>query len=238
MAEVLRLPGVRYLNSFELLTWFSFLLSLSGDIETNPGPSSTSTEDDMSVGTEAVADFSLFKHNLSVMHYNVQSFLPKMNQLNAELSYFDVLTFSETWLSPDTLNTDILFHNFHPPFRNDRRGDRHGGVIMYVKNSIPVQRRSDLEPVGLECVWCEIRLNARRLLIGVFYRPPNSSSDTLRDIERSIDLAVDSNIDNIIVTGDLNLNYLSEGTKRKLDSVFIPYGFQQIVSEPTHFTDS
>ncbi len=165
-----RLPGVKYLNFFDLLIWFSSLLSLSGDIETNPGPSSTSTEDDISEGTEAAADIALLEHNLSVMHYNVQSFLPKMNQLYAELSncdvhylFRDLVIIGHTNLISFSI-TSILH------FVMTRRGDRHGGVIMYAKNSIPVQRRSDLEPVGLECVWCEFRLNARRLLIGVFYR--------------------------------------------------------------------
>ncbi len=38
----LRFSGVKYLDSFELLCWFALLrLYLSGDIEVNPGPSST-----------------------------------------------------------------------------------------------------------------------------------------------------------------------------------------------------
>ncbi len=134
------------------------------------------------------------------------------------------------------MSSDILFRNYHAPFRNDRRDDRHGGVLIYVKDSIPATRRSDLEPIGLECVWVELRLNGKRILIGVFYRPPNSTPDVLRDMERSIDLAVDTGIDDIIVTGDLNLNFLAHATRRKLDSLFLPYGFHQTIPEPTHYT--
>ncbi len=71
-----------------------------------------------------------------------------------------------------------------------------------------------------------------------FYRPPNANQEVLQNIDRSIDLAIDTNIDNIIVTGDFNLNFLAENTKRKLDSLFLPYGLQQVISEPTHFTET
>ena len=46
-------------------------------------------------------------------------------------------------------------------------------------------------------------------MLGLFYRPPNSPASVTDDIETSIDLAIDSNIQNIIVTGDFNLDYLS-----------------------------
>ncbi len=160
------LPGVQCLNSFDVLLWFSNLLCLSGDIESNPGPSSISTDS----SDDGIGELSedLFRQNFAVVHYNVQSLLPKLNQLYAELSHFDVITFSETWLSPDTSSNDILYSNYHAPFRKDRRDDSHGGVIMYVRNTIPAIRRTDLEPVNLECVWAELRLNGKRVLIGVF----------------------------------------------------------------------
>ena len=70
------------------------------------------------------------------MHYNVQSFLPKIDLLPAELCDFDILAFSETWLNPSFLTADILIPSYREPVRKDRIGDNHGGVMIYVKNSI------------------------------------------------------------------------------------------------------
>ena len=62
--------------------------------------------------------------------------------------------------------------------------------------------------------------NHKRILFGLFYRPPNSDSNYLSDIEDSIALAVDSpGISGVIITGDLNLNVLNPQTARKTDSV-------------------
>ena len=38
-------------------------------------------------------------HNLSFVHYNVQSIYTKLELLQAELIEFDILAFSETWLN-------------------------------------------------------------------------------------------------------------------------------------------
>ena len=40
----------------------------------------------------------------------------------------------------------------------------------------------------------------RKILIGTFYRPPNSPSDILLEIENSIGLVYDTNIKEILVT--------------------------------------
>ena len=63
-----------------------------------------------------------------------------------------------------------------------------------------------MEIVALECVWLEIRLLSKRLLVGTFYRPPNSDSTILTHIENSIDLARDTEISGIIILGDFNLD--------------------------------
>ena len=55
----------------------------------------------------------------------------------------------------------------------------------------------------------------------------------LLDIETSIDLAIDTGINDIIITGDLNVDYLKENTRKKIDQ----YTLAQIIDEPTHFTE-
>ena len=67
-------------------------------------------------------------------------------------------------------------------------------------------RRRDIELPNVECIWLEIHSNNKKILFGTFYRPPNSTSLTLTNIETSIGLAIDANIPDVIITGDFNLD--------------------------------
>ena len=57
-------------------------------------------------------------HNWSFVHFNAQSILSKLEILEAELFEFDILGFTETWLS---LSTEL--HSLNIPERKDRERD-------------------------------------------------------------------------------------------------------------------
>ena len=68
---------------------------LAGDVELNPGPQSA----DISSSTESFNDYmnvSVFEKNFSLVHFNVQSLLNKTDQIQMELSHFDIIAVSET----------------------------------------------------------------------------------------------------------------------------------------------
>jgi hypothetical protein len=69
------------------------------------------------------------------------------------------------------------------------------------------------------------------------YRPPNSSNEYLNSIDESINLAYDSGIKDIIITGDFNLNVLHHPSSRKINSFCQRYGLTQIIEETTHHTE-
>ena len=162
----------------------------------------------------------------------------KLDILSAELSDFDILAFTETWLRPN-ITTDLTIPNFKPPERNDRTEDRQGGgVMIYVKDCLYYKRRQDLEPRNVECIWIEIQLNHTRVLFGLFYRPPESDAACLSSIEDSISLAMDTQINNIIITGDFNLDVFSRQTSRKVSELCEQFSLYQTVTEPTHFTEN
>ena len=75
-------------------------------------------------------------------------------------------------------------------------------------------------------------------MFGIFYRPPNSSAMHHSSIEYSIHLAVDTRISDIIVTGDLNYNMLSDQTNRKILSLCQQFSLYQCITEPTHFSEN
>ena len=90
----------------------------------------------------------------------------------------------------------------------------------------------------MNALWLWPTFRNKTVLFSVFYRPPNSPAQTLVDIENNVNLAFDTNIGNIIVTGDFNLNCLDSGSKRKISSVFNQYNLAQLIREPTHFTEN
>ena len=140
-------------------------------------------------------------------------------------------------MNPTTLDSEIELPGFNPPYRNDRL-DRHGGgVIVYCKDFLVAKRRVDLEIRNTECVWIEFSLKKEKYLLGTFYRPPNSTQMIWDSIEQSIELAIDTKIKNILITGDLNENQLnSAGTKIK--NISSNYDFYQLITEPTSITEN
>ena len=58
--------------------------------------------------------------------------------------------------------------------------------------------------------WIEITTHNKKVLIGTFYRPPNSPNDTMAHIENSVGLAVDTNNQDILILGDFNLDILKQ----------------------------
>ena len=170
----------------------------------------------------------------------IQSIFPKLDILHAELIDFDILAFTETWLSPTDDTDDLLFQSYNRPEHKDRVGDIHRVIStvsnLYVKENIHYKRRLDLKIRGIESIWIELANKHKRILFGLFYRPPNSDINYYLDIENSLHLAIDTDIPDMIVTGGFNFNMLSPLTSRKIES-FCTHFFFQSITDPTHFTE-
>lgn len=228
----------------QILAWLIILLLiLSGNIHPNPGPlsemsSNRSSSSDSSINLSTSVLNSLdVSHHLSFVHYNVQSILTKLDILHTELFEFDILAFSETWLSPTTPTGDLILQSYNSE-RRDRVGDRYGGLIIYIKEGLHYRRRKDLEPLHTECIWIEVSNSQKHILFGLFYRPPNADSIYYSSIEDSLNLAVDTEIQDIIVTGDFNFNIFNQQTSRKIESLCNQFALYQSIDEPTHFTET
>ena len=173
-----------------------------------------------------------------MVHYNVQSVFNKLDLIEAEFSDFSIISLTEPWLNETKPTDDLVFNGFRTPFRRDRVGDSHGGILVYVKQDIPCKRRPDLELANIECIWIEINIRNKKLLLGTYYRPPNASPLVLSNIETSIGLAVDTGIDNIYITGDLNLNMLNQYSRNKIMDICQTLSLHQLIDEPTNFTET
>ena len=128
---------IAFCTFFSILTafWITVvLLQQSGDVHPNPGPASVSSDSmSDSSATSVLSSTTLSKHVLF-----------------SELCDFDILAFSESWLNPAVTDDDLSLQLYHKPERKDRVGDSHGGVILYVKDTLHYTRRRDLEPNGID----------------------------------------------------------------------------------------
>ena len=76
------------------------------------------------------------------------------------------------------------------------------------------------------------------LLKGTFYRPPTASPVVLSNIENSIGLATDTGVEDIVVTGDLNLNMLNQHSRMKARDLCKTYDLTQLLNDPTHYRET
>lgn len=77
--------------------------------------------------------------------------------------------------------------------------------MLAVRNTIQSFRRRDLES-NAEILACELRPESnRKLLTVVFYRPPDSGFNYIKEFKKALRLAFIAKFDRIIVCGDFNL---------------------------------
>ncbi|MEW8185640.1 MAG: reverse transcriptase family protein [Candidatus Thiodiazotropha endolucinida] len=163
--------------------------------------------------------------------------MPKIDLIRCESAAYDVMIFTESWLNHTIPNGRISIEHFHEPLRYDRNERTGGGVAVYIRDSISFKRRSDLEIPNLEAVWVEISLRCKTILIGGFYRPPNSPVEYFNRIIESLDRACNTNINDMVILGDFNYN-MQCVNNNKIYELMQQYNLKQLIQEPTHFTES
>lgn len=93
------------------------------------------------------------------------------------------MAFTETWLSSDTLDSEVRIPGYHL-CRADRQGGRTGGgVILYWNADLKahlVESTCDGNG-GFEALWCRVHDGRRNLTIAVVYRAPLGSGARLLD---------------------------------------------------------
>ena len=185
------------------------LLSLSGDVQLNPGPALTHS-------------------NVSLYYMNARSIadnkLTQFNTVFADNSDFDVICLSETWLHAGVFDGEILDDSQFCVHRRDRsqlgsKFKRGGGVLTAVSTRYTSRARGDLESDKCEAVWCEIELNSKsKLLIGCCYLPPKqttSSMDDFQEMMTRVHMAVRPG-DTLLLCGDFNMPSI-RWTRRSCD---------------------
>ena len=123
-------------------------------------------------------------------------------------SELDILAISETKLCDEFPDSQFVIEGYYHPaqFRKDRTAHG-GGLIVYVRNGIPVRRVKTFEPPNQEIICLEIAINKRKWLIYSFYRSESFSDLTtfLEELKKSIDKAINK-YENIVLMDDINVD--------------------------------
>ena len=207
------LSCVLEINFFVQLIMFLILL-ISGDIESNPGPSSL--------------------QSLDILHLNIRSIRNKIDSVKHLIQDFHILCFTETHLDPNVLDGHVLIEGFKNIFRRDRNSFG-GGVMIYVSNCLKVRRREDLEPSDTEIIWIEIAQTVGSLLLCCIYRPPNSNRNFWHKLSWSVEKANDIS-QNMLILGDLNVDFLKLNTTHEFHTIMESYSLANIIQQPTRIT--
>ena len=212
------------------------MMLLSGDIQENPGPESVSSLADEERDLSSCSTESL-DHLFSIMHLNIQCIVPKLDLVETESMAYDIMVYSESWLKPTVTNDSVTIANFHKPFRCDRDGRLGGGVIIYLRDSYYCKRRNDLEIINFEAVWVEVHIKNKTILVGGFYRPINAKVEYYDLVSENVDRACNTQIKDIVLLGDFKCD-ASKPQNNRILNLMQQYNFDQLVTEPTHFTEN
>jgi hypothetical protein len=229
-------PVARF--TYLLATFLCKILLLLGmDIESNPGP----------------------VKGLSLVHMNIQSLYLTSNHPRVKMDEIittyvnekevDFICMSESWLHDGISDDLILLPGYDKPYRKDRKDRRGGGVVAYLTDNIVGKRLKDLEPADIDLMWIELNMSNKKVIVGVGYRPPKQNRaevDQFMDqFATSLNKVMDRGAESIIVLGDFNdtcLIWDSVHTNSDLKNDFYDLisisDMVQLVSEPTHFSDT
>ena len=182
------------LNSKNYKKSFHLLLLLSGDIELNPGPSINLNED---------MKFTK-QRGFHMLHVNINSLLPKIDELRAiaESTKVALIGITESKLDSSVTDSEISIDRYDV-LRLDR--NRHGGgVACFIRHDI---QYNILKPVTnkIEVILVDIFFpNSKPFKVGVCYRPPNQL-DFLELLNIELE-NINIDVTEIYLLGDFNIN--------------------------------
>ena len=185
---------------------------------------------------------SYYKYNMSIAHININSIWNKIDEVELLLNegQFHFFAISETKLD-STYNS---FHLRHPNYRLLRRDWKKGGggLLVYIRNSVPAYRGSRLEPTVMESTCIDVKChNNSRFIALACYRAQTKNKPI--DFLPSLYSAAESfyNITNeLLIVGDLNFNMPAAGNSEP-DPHFAEFCdrfcMTNTITEPTHVTN-
>ena len=114
------------------------------------------------------------KEEIKCVCLNARSIIIKKNELNIMVDDIKphIIGITESWANNDIKDAELGLEGY-VMFRKDRIG-RRGGVLLYIKETIPAYEVQLQEEAGCnEAIWCKLVTGHTTVTIGVVYRCPN-----------------------------------------------------------------
>ena len=213
--------------------WIVLLLSISGDIENNPGP----------VVPTDITFCNINIHSLNALprsgHHKLSRFTAFKNAL---VGNYDIITATKTWLTSDHPSHDYDLQGYAGPYRLDRSDDTgHGGVIAWVSETLSSKRMPTLEENDHETMWIMVNNKVKQVLIAISYRQKvgNYAPSYWEKLQKGYDKAIGTKIPNILMVGDFNADPGgSKSDHDKFQEFLSINNLTQHVKEPTRITST
>ena len=115
-----------------------------------------------------------FKNSFCILHINIKSLNKNFEKLREYLSLvkrnFSLVALTETWCNDDRAaqNSLLQLPNYTPIHQIRNNGQRGGGVVLYVHNSLnfKILKKQSINSNDLECACIEIiRRNAKNIVV-------------------------------------------------------------------------
>ena len=127
----------------------------------------------------------------------------------------DILGLSETWLTSDILDSEILIQGYSILRKDRNSGKQGGGIVVFVRDNLHISLRSDLSIDGIEAVWIELkRPKWKPMVIGSIYRPPDEDADQSITAMDSMLHVIDMSKTELVILGDFNIDLSPRRDKR------------------------
>ena len=138
-----------------------------------------------------------------VVEKHYRSIINKITELNIMVDDIKphIIGITESWANNDITDAELGLEGY-VMFRKDRMGRRGGGVLLYIKETVPayevqLQEEADCK----EALWCNLVTGHTTVIISVVYRCPNI---TIQNNEKIHNVISEESKGDIIIVGDFN----------------------------------
>ena len=161
------------------------------------------------------------------------SLVPKIDEVQEVVrsGYYQFISLVETWLQ-NHIHDHVIDIEGYNLIRRDRINGQHGGVCMYIKNSIRFELLETISNEQFEVLWINLNLSRlprgyNNLVIGTVYHPPSADNLAMLNYLMNSLSTLESLFSNcaFIILGDFNRLNISQLKSN--------YGLRQLVNFPT-----
>ena len=207
-------------------------ITLSNDIETNPGDLSNGFFTFCNWNINSLAKDDFYRINI-------------IEALNSTCDY-DIISLCETSLNDTVTLPDVMLEHYTFIPKNNPLNVKHGGVGVFYKNTLPIKVRNDLS--FDETIVLELKFGRNFFFFTVLYRSPAHNSGSpqfdnfLLNFRNLYETIKNENPYTVFFTGDFNGHsqfWWNKGDTNlegsEIEEMTSTLGLTQLINEPTNF---